>query len=115
MVLAETIPAARDAAVFIEKECIAYEDLLPAVITMADAIKYNTEMPMILKSSNPDEDIHQRIPTIERSGSNQDWLKDQANQCLELQLLTALCEHLRPRTSTWKLIAPSPCLVPTIK
>ncbi len=75
MVLADTIPCARDAAEFIEKECIEYDDL-PAVITLADAVKHNTAMPMILKSSDPDEDVNQRIPTIERAGSNQEWLKD---------------------------------------
>ena len=43
---------------------------------MKDAIKQNTAMPMILKSSDPDEDINQRIPSIERDGSNQEWLKN---------------------------------------
>ena len=33
-------------------------------------------MPMIHKSKDPDEDIHQRMPTIEREGSNQEWLKN---------------------------------------
>ena len=77
MVLAATIPCAREVVAFINKECIAYQDL-PAIITMADAIKQKTIMPMILKSKNPDENINQRIPTIERSGSNQAWLKDPA-------------------------------------
>ncbi|HEY9731963.1 MAG TPA: molybdopterin cofactor-binding domain-containing protein [Drouetiella sp.] len=75
LALAETIQCAREAAEFVEKECIAYEDL-PAVITLADAVKADTAMPMILKSADPDEDINQRIPTIEREGSNQDWLND---------------------------------------
>jgi len=75
MVLATTIPGAREAAAFISHECIAYVDL-PAVITMEQAVKQNTVMPMILKSANPDEDINQRLPTIERAGSNQEWLKD---------------------------------------
>jgi xanthine dehydrogenase/oxidase len=75
MVLAETIPCARQAAEFVEKECIAYEEL-PAVITLADAVKNNTAMPMIVKALDPDEDVQQRIPTIERPGSNKDWLKD---------------------------------------
>lgn len=75
MVLAETIFSAKEIVEFIGKECIAYEEL-PAVITLADAIKQNTAMPMILKAADPDEDINQRMPTIERSGSNQEWLKD---------------------------------------
>ncbi|HEY9677653.1 MAG TPA: molybdopterin cofactor-binding domain-containing protein [Drouetiella sp.] len=75
LALAETIQCAREAAEFVEKECIAYEDL-PAVITLADAVREDTAMPMILKSADPDEDINQRIPTIERDGSDQDWLKD---------------------------------------
>lgn len=75
MVLAVTIASAKEVVEFVSKECIAYEDL-PAVITMADAIKHNTAMPMILTSANPDEDVNQRMPTIERTGSNQEWLKD---------------------------------------
>lgn len=75
MVLAETMMCAREVVEFISKECIAYEDL-PAVITLEDAIKKNTAMPMILTSADPDEDINQRIPTIERPGSNEEWLKD---------------------------------------
>lgn len=75
MVLATTIPSAKEVVEYIGKECIAYEDL-PAVITMKDAIRENTVMPMILKSADPDEDINQRMPTIERTGSNQEWLKD---------------------------------------
>lgn len=75
MVLATTIASAREVVEYIGKECIAYEDL-PAVITMKDAIRENTVMPMILKSQDPDEDINQRMPTIERSGSNQEWLRD---------------------------------------
>lgn len=87
MVLAETITAAKEIVEFIGKECIAYEDL-PAVITLADAIKQNTAMPMILKSSDPDEDINQRIPTIERSGSNQEWLKDPSKPLPNTQVAT---------------------------
>jgi len=75
MVLTETISSAKEIVEFIGKECICYEDL-PAVITLQDAMKQNTVMPMILKSADPDEDINQRIPTIERSGSNQEWLND---------------------------------------
>jgi len=74
-VLAKTITSAKEVVEFVGKECIAYKDL-PAVITLADAIKHNTAMPMILTSANPDEDINQRMPTIQRSGSNQEWLKD---------------------------------------
>jgi xanthine dehydrogenase/oxidase len=75
MVLADTIPCARAAVEFIENECIKYEEL-PAVITMADAIKNNTAMPMIFKSVDPNEDVQQRIPTITRTGSNMDWCND---------------------------------------
>lgn len=75
MVLASTVQCAREAAKFVETECVAYDDL-PAVITMQDAVKHNTEMPMILKSRNPDEDVNQRMPTMERPGSNQEWLKN---------------------------------------
>ncbi len=75
LVLAETIQGAREVVEFIGKECIAYEDL-PAVITLADAVKANAAMPMLLRSSDPDEDLQQRIPTIERDGSDQEWLKD---------------------------------------
>lgn len=75
MVLADTISTAKEAVAFIEKECIAYEDL-PAVTNIDDAIRQDTSMKMILKSQDPDEDIQQRIPSIERPGSNQEWLKD---------------------------------------
>ncbi len=75
MVLAETFPLAKIVVQFISDECIDYEDL-PAVTTLADAIKQNTVMPMIVTSINPEDDIHQQISTIERLGSNQEWLKD---------------------------------------
>lgn len=75
MVLAETIEAARDAARFIEKECIQYEDL-PAVLTIEEAIKQNTAMPMVRTAKDEDEDINQRIPTITRDGSNMEWLEN---------------------------------------
>ena len=75
MVVAESIRTARDAAEFIGKECIAYEDL-PAVITIEEAIKKKTIMPMVRKSVDPDADVQQRIPTITRDGSNMEWLKD---------------------------------------
>jgi xanthine dehydrogenase/oxidase len=75
MIVAETIPAAREAARFVEEKCIKYEDL-PAVVTLEEAIRQNTAMPMILRSSNPDEDIQQRVPSITRDGSNIEWLED---------------------------------------
>jgi xanthine dehydrogenase/oxidase len=75
MVIAETVAIAREAVEFVEKECIAYEDL-PAVVTLEDAIKKNTAMPMIRKATNADEDIQQRIPTITRDGSNMAWLNN---------------------------------------
>jgi xanthine dehydrogenase/oxidase len=73
LAVAETIAAARDAAAFIENECIAYEDL-PAVLTLDEAIKQNTAMPMIRKSKDPDEDVEQRIPALTRPGSDLSWL-----------------------------------------
>lgn len=75
MVVADSIAIAYHVVTFIENECIAYEDL-PAVITIEEAIKQNTEMPMIRKAVNADEDIQQRIPTITRDGSNEEWLKN---------------------------------------
>ena len=72
LVLADSVFLARAAAEFVEKECIAYEDL-PAAITLKQAIEQNTEMPMILRSADPDEDIQQRVPTISRIGSDMDW------------------------------------------
>ncbi len=73
LAVAATIVTAREAAAFIEKECIAYEDL-PAVLTLDEAIAKNTAMPMIRKAKDPDEDIQQRIPALTRPGSNQAWL-----------------------------------------
>ena len=75
MVVADSMDTAYQAVSFIENACIAYEDL-PAVITIEEAIKQNTEMPMIRKAANPDEDILQRLPTITREGSNEEWLKN---------------------------------------
>lgn len=75
MVVADSIATAYQAVSYIEKKCIAYEDL-PAVISIEEAIKHNTEMPMIRKAANEDEDIQQRIPTITREGSNEEWLKN---------------------------------------
>lgn len=75
MVVAESIHAAQQAADFIEKNCILYEDL-PAVITIEEAMKTEQPLPMIRKAANEDEDIQQRIPTITRDGSNEEWLKN---------------------------------------
>lgn len=75
MVIADSIATANQAVSFLENECIAYEDL-PAVITIEEAIKQNTEMPMIRKAANPDEDIQQRLPAVTRDGSNEEWLKN---------------------------------------
>lgn len=75
MVVADSIAAAQHAASFIEKECIAYEEL-PAIISIEEAIKKNTQMPMIRKAANAEEDIQQRIPTITRDGSNEEWLNN---------------------------------------
>lgn len=75
MVVADSMATAYQAVSFIEKECIAYDDL-PAVISIQEAIQQKTEMPMIRKAANADEDIQQRIPTITREGSNEEWLKN---------------------------------------
>lgn len=75
MVVADSIATAYHIVSFIENACIAYEEL-PAVISIEDAIKQNTEMPMIRKAANADEDIQQRIPTITREGSNEEWLNN---------------------------------------
>ncbi len=75
LAVAETIATAREAAAFIESECIAYEDL-PAVLTLDEAIEQNTAMPMIRKSADPDEDVEQRIPSVTRPGSDLNWLSD---------------------------------------
>jgi xanthine dehydrogenase/oxidase len=74
MVVAQTVATAREVAEFIESACIAYEDL-PAVVTLEEAIKQNTAMPMIRTSKDEDEDIQQRIPTITRDGSDMKWLE----------------------------------------
>jgi len=75
MIVADSIAMAYKAVAFIENECIAYEDLR-AYISIEDAVKHTTEMPMIRKAANEDEDIQQRIPTITRDGSNEEWLKN---------------------------------------
>jgi len=75
MVVADSIATAYKAVSYIEKACIAYEDL-PAIISIEEAVKHSTEMPMIRKAANKDEDIQQRIPTITRDGSNKEWLKN---------------------------------------
>ncbi len=75
LAVAETLVAAREAAVFIERECIAYEDL-PAVLTLEEAIAQDTAMPMIRKAKDPDEDVQQRIPAIARPGGDLGWLRD---------------------------------------
>lgn len=75
MVVADSIATAYHAVAFIEKEGLAYEDL-HAIVSIEDAIKQNAEMPMIRKAANPDEDIQQRIPTITRDGSNEEWLNN---------------------------------------
>ena len=75
MVAADSIATAYKAVSYIEKECIAYEDL-PAIISIEEAVKQSSELPMIRKAANEDEDIQQRIPTITRDGSNEGWLKN---------------------------------------
>jgi xanthine dehydrogenase/oxidase len=75
LAVAVTSAAARDAAEFIEQECIAYEDL-PAVLTLDEAIAQNTAMPMIRTAADPDEDVQQRMPALTRAGSDLNWLRD---------------------------------------
>ena len=72
---AEFVAVARAAAEYVERECIAYEDL-PAVVTLDEAIAQNTAMPMVRKSKDPDEDVEQRIPSVTRPGSDLDWLNN---------------------------------------
>ena len=61
MVVAESIKLAKEAAAFIEKECIAYEDL-PAVVTIEEAIKKKTIMPMVRKPLIQTQMFNSRIP-----------------------------------------------------
>lgn len=77
LAVAESIETAVEAAAFIEQECIAYEDL-PAVLTLDEATRQNTAMPMIRKAKDPDEDVQQRLTTITRQGSSQEWVADPA-------------------------------------
>jgi xanthine dehydrogenase/oxidase len=77
LAVAETIVTAREAAAFVELECITYEDL-PAVITLGEAIEQNTAMPMIRKAKDPDADVEQRLPSVTRAGSNEEWLANPA-------------------------------------
>ncbi len=89
MVVADSITAAYQAVAFIENECIAYEDL-HAVISIEEAIKQNTEMPMIRKAINPDEDIQQRLPTITRDGSNEEWLNNPKKPMPDTEVVSGL-------------------------
>lgn len=89
MVVADTLATAYRAVSFIEKNCIAYEDL-HAVISIEEAIQQNTEMPMIRKSKNPDEDIQQRIPTITRQGSNMEWLEHPENPLPNTEVVSGI-------------------------
>lgn len=89
MVVADSIATAYHVVSFIENECIAYEDL-PAVISIEEAIKHNTEMPMIRKAANADEDIQQRIPTITRDGSNEEWLKNPKKAMPDTEVVSGL-------------------------
>jgi xanthine dehydrogenase/oxidase len=73
LVAADTFATAREVAAYVEKECVAYEDL-PAVLTIDEAIEQNTAMPMVRKSKDPDEDVEQRIPSVTRPGSDCHWL-----------------------------------------
>lgn len=75
LIVADKIGTAREAATFVENECIAFEDL-PAVISLEEAIEKGTSLPMVRKAKDADEDIQQRIPTVTREGSNMEWLND---------------------------------------
>ena len=87
LAVAETLRSAREAATFIEQECITYTDL-PAVLTLDEAVKQNTSMPMIRVASDPDADIQQRIPAITREGSNIDWLRNPKSPLPDTELAT---------------------------
>ncbi len=88
LAVAETIATAREAAEFIEKECIAYDDL-PAILTLDEAIKHNTAMPMVRKSRDPDEDVEQRIPSVTRPGSDLNWLSNPSTSLPGTEQVTA--------------------------
>lgn len=75
LAVASTIRAARDAAAFVEQNCIVY-DALPAVLTLDEAIEQDTAMPTVRRAADPDEDIQQRMVSITRAGSDTDWLND---------------------------------------
>ncbi len=87
LAVAETIATAREAAEFIENECISYDDL-PAILTLDEAIKFNTAMPMIRKSNNPDEDVEQRIPSVTRPGSDLNWLRNPVASLPDTEMVT---------------------------
>ncbi len=87
LVAAETMAVAREAAVYVEAECIAYEDL-PAVLTLDEAIAKNTAMPMVCKARDPDEDVEQRIPSVTRPGSDLEWLGDPARGLDDTELVS---------------------------
>ena len=90
LAVAETIATAREAAAYIENECIDYEDL-PAVLTLDEAIEQNTAMPMLRKAKNPDEDIEGRIPAITRAGSNLQWLSNPESGLPGTEIVTGSC------------------------
>jgi xanthine dehydrogenase/oxidase len=73
LAVAEDVPTAKRAAEFVEQACIRYEDL-PAIVSLEEAIKQNTAMPMIRKAKDPDEDVEQRLPSVTRPDSDMDWL-----------------------------------------
>jgi xanthine dehydrogenase small subunit len=75
LAVAESIATARQAAAFIEQECISYEDL-PPVLTLDQAIAKNTSMPMVRTAKDPDADVQQRLLSVTRRGSNMEWLGD---------------------------------------
>jgi xanthine dehydrogenase/oxidase len=77
LAVADTIATAREAAAFIEAECIGYDEL-PAVLTLDEAIAQNTAMPMVRRQKDADADVEQQIPSIVRPGSDLAWLGDPA-------------------------------------
>ena len=109
LAVAETIATAREAAEFIEKECIDYDEL-PAILTLDEAIKHNTAMPMVRKSKDPDEDVEQRIPSVTRPGSDLNWLSNPSTDLPGTEQVTASILTAPRHTSIWKPCAPSPSL-----
>ena len=108
LAVAETIATAREAAAFIEKECIAYEDL-PAVLTLDEAIEQNTAMPMIRKVQEPRRrraaaDSRGHTPRQRPGVARQPGSEPSRHRTGD----RVLADRVPRRTSTWKPCAPWP-------